>query len=189
MMKGLCYQMLKSSGWTFDVNLPDTLRSFIMLGVPHTSNFDFFPAMAIGHVMGRNAKFVIKNDWVKFPMSLVMKPLGAIGLDREKLKEGKGSNTDIMAGLFKDFSELVLMIAPEGTRKATENWKTGFYYIAQKANVPIVCAYADYSKKIIGTGPIIYPGVFEADMKTIMDFYKNISGRQVANFRLDSRYK
>lgn len=181
--------MLKSSGWKFEVTIPESLRSFILLGVPHTSNFDFFPAMAMSHVLQRNAKFVIKSEWVKFPMGLVMKPLGAIGLDREKLKEGHGSNTDIMAGLFKEFSELVLMIAPEGTRKPTDHWKTGFYYIAQKAQIPIVCGFGDYKKKIIGTGPIIYPRDFESDMKQIMDFYQHISGKWTANFRTDVRFK
>lgn len=189
MFKKLCYEYLKSTGWTFKVELPADLRSFIFLGAPHTSNYDFLPAMGIAHVMHRNARFVIKKEWVKFPMGLLMKPLGALGLDREKLKEGKGSNTDSMASLFKDFSELVLMIAPEGTRGRNENWKTGFYYIAQKANVPIVLAFADYKKKIIGTGPIIHPTNFEDDMRAIMNFYRNISGRQVANFALDKRFK
>lgn len=186
MVKRLFYYFLKGTGWKFDVNIPEDLRSFIFLGAPHTSNYDFFPAMGISHVMKRNAKFVIKNDWTKFPMSLIMGPLGAIGIDRSKLK---GSNTDIMSHLFTEYPELVLMIAPEGTRKPNENWRTGFYYIAQKAAVPIVLAYADYERKVIGTGPIIYPSDFENDMKTIMNYYRNIKGRQVSNFMLDTRFK
>src|SRR5690606_5804196 len=112
---------------------------FVMIGAPHTSNYDFFLAMAIAHTIGRNAKFVIKNEWVKFPFGLIMKPLGAYGLDRDKIRAGQAMNsTEVMASLFIDEKDLVLMIAPEGTRKATRHWKTGFYYIAQKAGVPIV---------------------------------------------------
>lgn len=188
MVKALFALIFKLSGWTFKSDVPDSLRSFMFLGAPHTSNHDFVPAMAVAFFMKRNAKFVIKNDWMKFPMNLIMKPLGAIGLDRNKLKEGSQSNTDVMANLFKEYPELVLMIAPEGTRSANPKWKTGFYYMAQKAGVPIVLGYADFSKKVAGIGPVIYPTDFEKDMTTIMDFYSKIEGKVPSNFLLDSRY-
>jgi 1-acyl-sn-glycerol-3-phosphate acyltransferase len=189
MLKALFALAFKLSGWTFKTEIPDNLRSFVFLGAPHTSNHDFIPAMAVIYFMRRNAKFVIKNDWMKFPMNLIMKPLGAIGLDRNKLKEGAQSNTDVMANLFKQYPELVLMIAPEGTRKATSQWKTGFYYMAQKANVPIVLGYADFNRKLAGIGPVIYPTNFEEDMKKIMQFYATIHGKVPNNFILDTRYK
>lgn len=189
MLKALCTLIFKASGWKFQSDVPQELRSFIFLGAPHTSNHDFIPAMSLAYLLKRNARFVIKDDWMKFPLNLVMKPAGAIGLNRKKLKEvGHGSNTDAMADLFKVYPELVLMIAPEGTRAPNSHWKTGFYYIAQKAKVPIVLGYADFEKKIAGTGPIIYPTEFEKDMKTIMAFYQQIKGREPANFKLDSRY-
>ena len=189
MMRAICTFLFKASGWKFQSDLPADLKSFIFLGAPHTSNHDFVPAMAVATLMRRNTKFIIKDDWVKFPMSLIMKPAGAIGLDRKKLvNDGHASNTDVMAHLFKEYSELVLMIAPEGTRKATDSWKTGFYYIAQKAGVPIVLGFADFEKKIAGTGLIIYPTDFEKDMKQIMDFYKNIRGKVPGNFKLDARF-
>lgn len=190
MMRTICTAIFKASGWTFKSDLPENLRSFLFLGAPHTSNYDFVPAMAVATLLKRNTKFIIKDDWVKFPMGLVMKPAGAIGLDRRKLAlEGTGSNTDLMANLFKQYPELVLMIAAEGTRKATDTWKTGFYYIAQKASIPIVLGYADFKKKIAGTGPIIYPTNFEKDMRQIMDFYRNIQGKIPENFKLDARYQ
>ena len=188
-MRTLCTALFRASGWEFKSDLPASLRSFLFLGAPHTSNFDFIPAMAVATLLKRNTKFIIKDEWTKFPMSLIMKPAGAIGLDRKKLaQEGSGSNTDLMAQLFKTYPELVLMIAGEGTRKATDAWKTVFYYIAQKARVPIVLGYADFKKKIAGTGPIIYPSDFEKDMKQIMDFYRNITGKIPENFKLDSRF-
>jgi 1-acyl-sn-glycerol-3-phosphate acyltransferase len=188
MIKRVCYLILKYSGWKFEIDLPQSLRSFLFLGAPHTSNYDFLPAMALAHVLKRNAKFLIKDDWMKFPMNLILGPAGAIGLDRNKLKVAHASNTDIMANLFKQYQDLVLMISPEGTRSPNENWKTGFYYIAQKAGVPIVLGFADYKKKIVGTGLVIYPSNFEEDMRLIMNFYRNIQGAQPANFKLDSRF-
>lgn len=188
MLKEVCNLIFKSTGWKFESNLPADLRSFIFLGAPHTSNYDFVPAMAVAYNMKRHARFVIKDDWLKFPLNLIMKPAGALGLDRKKLAQGKLSSTDAMASLFKKFPELVLMIAPEATRAPNEQWKTGFYYIAQKANVPIVLGFADFKRKVAGTGPVIYPTDFEQDMKKIMEFYKKIHACKPSNFKLDSRY-
>ncbi len=189
MLKAACSLIFKAQGWKIESDLPKDLRSFIFLGAPHTSNFDFVPAMSLAHFMKRNARFVIKDSWMKFPMNLIMKPAGAIGLNREKLKEaGHASNTDQMAELFKQYPELVLMIAPEGTRGPNSNWKTGFYYIAQKANVPIVLGFADFERKVAGTGPVIYPVDFEKDMKAIMAFYQTVKGCVPENFKLDNRY-
>lgn len=190
MLKPLCSMIFKLNGWKFDTSsLPDNLRSFILLGAPHTSNYDIVPAMALAEHLKRNCHFVIKDDWTKGPMGLIMKPAGAIGVDRNKLKGGSQSTTDVMAQLFKDHKELVLMIAPEGTRSPNPKWKTGFYYIAQKANVPIVCGFGDFKRKIVGTGPVIYPSNFEEDMKKIMDFYKTVPGKVPENFLVDSRYQ
>jgi 1-acyl-sn-glycerol-3-phosphate acyltransferase len=189
MIRQFCYLVMKASGWKFVNKVPDTLRSFILLGAPHTSNHDFLPAMALSAMMKRNAKFVIKHDWLKFPLNLIMVPLGAHGIDREKNKLiSKESNTEVMANFFKDFSELVLMITPEGTRRPTSKWKTGFYYIAQKAHVPIVLGYADFEKKEAGLGMVIYPSNFEQDMRKIMDFYRHIRGKNPQKFQLDERY-
>lgn len=189
MLKFACSVLFRLSGWKFESKLPPDLRSFIFLGAPHTSNYDFVPAMSLAYHMHRNAKFVIKDDWLKFPMNLILGPTGAIGLNRKKLQGGSASTTDAMANLFKEYPELVLMIAPEGTRSPNHQWKTGFYYIAQKANVPIVLGFADFEKKVAGTGPIIYPTDFEADMRKIMEFYSDIKGRKPENFKVDPRYK
>lgn len=188
MLRSICSSLFQLSGWKFDLNIPENLRSFIFLGAPHTSNYDIIPAMAVAEKLNLNTRFVIKNKWTKFPMGLFTKPAGAIGVDRDKLKGKAVSTTDKMAHLFRAYPELVLMIAPEGTRSPAKNWKTGFYYIAQKAGVPILLGYADYEKKVAGTGHIIYPTDFEKDMKQIMDFYQHISPKIPANFVLDSRF-
>ena len=191
MIKQICTKLFALAGWTFENHLPDDLRSFVMIGAPHTSNFDFIPAMAASLRMKRNARFVIKSEWMKFPLNHFFAPLGAIGLDRKAIQEKKlSSTTDLMASLFQEHKELVIMISPEGTRSPNDHWKTGFYYIAQKAGVPIVCGHVDYAKKQACVGElIIYPTDFEKDMKSIMDYYRGKQGKKPENFRLDQRFE
>ena len=189
MIRSICTMIFKCTGWKFVDSIPPELRSFVMLGVPHTSNFDFVPAMAVAKLMKRNARFVIKSEWMKFPLNLVMGPAGGIGINRKKIIEGgRQSNTDAMADLFKEIPDLVLMIAPEGTRRPNDNWKTGFYYIAQKAGVPLVLGYDDHAKKEAGLGMVIHLTNFEDDMKKISDFYRGVGAARPDNFLLDKRF-
>lgn len=188
-MKYLINLYLKFKGWQFKNILPEDLGSCVVIGAPHTSNFDFLPAMGLIYNLKRHARFVIKDSWMKFPLNLFMVPVGAIGLDRDKIKEiGHQSTTDLMAHLFEREKDLFLLIAPEGTRKKVTEWKTGFYYIAQKAKVPLAIAYADHKTKTYGIGKIIFPTDYEKDMKDIMQFYKNILGCIPENFALDHRF-
>jgi len=189
MIRQICTIIFKISGWRFNNQIPDELRSFVFLGAPHTSNFDFIPAMAVSKLMNRQAHFVIKHTWMKFPMNLFFKPIGGVSVDRRLLADGKSANnTDLMASLFNGKSEFVLMIAPEGTRSPMKKWKTGFYYIAQKANVPIVCGYADYEKKEAGMELIIYPKDFDQDMLAITNYYRGVKGKVPEKFVLDERF-
>lgn len=188
MIRKLFALIFTLSGWKFADKIPNDVRSFVFIGAPHTSNHDIVPAMAVSSMMKRNARFVIKKEWLRFPLNLFFSPMGAIGLDRALLKSKTASNTDVMAKLFKEHKEFVLMISPEGTRSPVKNWKTGFYYIAQKAGVPIVLGFCDYKNKVAGMGMVIYPTNFEEDMKTIMNFYRNIEGKIPSNFALDERY-
>lgn len=189
MIKRMFSILFSLLGWKYVSVLPDDLRSFVFIGAPHTSNHDIIPAMAASYRMKRNARFVIKKEWIKFPFGYFLTSMGAFGLDRDQMKGGKtGNNTDVMANLFSDHKEFVLMISPEGTRSPVSKWKTGFYYIAQKANVPIVLAYCDYKNKIAGIGLVIYPQNFEEDMKKIMEFYRNIEGKNPEKFLLDERF-
>lgn len=148
LLKRLFVFLFRVMGWRYSEDIPANLKSFVMVGGPHTSNWDFIPAMAAATLCRRNCRFVIKHNYTKAPFGFLFKALGAIGVDRELIKQGKvSSTTDLMAGLFDEYNELVLMIAPEGTRSPNENWKSGFYYIAKKANVPIVVGAMSYKQK------------------------------------------
>jgi len=190
LIKWLCYLWFKITGWEYvEYNIPKELRSFVMIGAPHTSNWDFIPAMSVALGTKRNAHFVIKSEWLKFPFNLIFKPLGAIGVDRKSIKTGQvKSSTDAMADLFKKHKDFVLMIAPEGTRSPNDQWKSGFYYIAQKAGVPLVLGFDDWKEKKAGLGKVIYPTDFEKDMKEITDFYRNITAKNPQNFKLDKNF-
>ena len=186
MIKYICFLIFKISGWKFHNNIPKNIKSFVFIGAPHTSNFDFIPAMTISYLINTPTNFVIKKEWLFFPLNLFFKSIGGIGIERNKNNKSKDhlSYTDAMAKLFSQYNPFILMISPEGTRKPNPHWKSGFYYIAQKAQVPIVLGYADYAKKEAGLGAIIYPTHFESDMKKIANFYQNITGKNPNNFIL-----
>ncbi len=188
MVKLICYLIFKLQGWNYKNSLTQDYPAYVFIGAPHTSNWDFIPSMAMAFKSGR-AKFVIKKEWMKFPLNLFFKPIGAIGVDRSKVKSGSTtSSTDMMADLFKEYKDLILMIAPEGTRSAAVEWKSGFWHIAHKAQVPIVLGYADYKLKVAGLGMVIHPTEFKTDMKQIMAFYKTINPKHPTKFKLDQRF-
>jgi len=190
LFKFFCALICKFQGWKIQIDLPADLRAFVLIGAPHTANNDFFLAMALNYHLHRNTKFVIKKEWLRFPLNFFFKPLGAVGVDRNAIKNSKSLNsTDLIADLFKGKSEFVLMISPEGTRKPNSVWKTGFYYIAQKAQVPIVLGYADFKTKTLGASQVIFPTDFELDMAGIMKFYSSIKGKIPTNFALDDRFR
>lgn len=180
--------IFKLFGWKVTHFLSDDIKKCVIIVAPHTSNWDFVFGMGAVKVMKLNQRFAIKKEWMRFPMKKLMSSLGAIPIDRNKKKEDatKISSVDAMAELFNGRDELRLVITPEGTRSRVEKWKTGFYYVALKANVPIALAFINYQTKSCGIDKIIYPsGDFKADMKIVMDFYKNMKGKNPENFSLD----
>jgi 1-acyl-sn-glycerol-3-phosphate acyltransferase len=183
--------LFKNQGWILDTSLQKNFKKAVLIAAPHTSNWDFVFAMAAFSMMGINVRFTIKKEWIKFPFKSFMESLGAIGIDRSapKLGHAKRSTVDAMTELFNEHEELVVAVTPEGTRKINKHWKTGFYHVALNANVPILFGYLDYEKKIAGITGYIHPtGDMEADMKVIMDFYKNVKGKFPENFSPDVRY-
>jgi 1-acyl-sn-glycerol-3-phosphate acyltransferase len=178
-------------GWTLDDHLKADFRKCVMLAVPHTSNWDFVFARAAFAMMNIPIRFTVKKEWMRFPFGGMMSALGAIGIDRSAKVPGQErlSMVEAMTNLFNGRNELVIMITPEGTRSKVTKWKTGFYYIAQNANVPIALGYLDFKKKIAGVGKIITPsGDMKKDMKEIMDFYKTVSGKFLEKFSVDEEY-
>jgi len=162
----------------------------VVVAAPHTSNFDFVIARAAFEVLGMPVRFTIKREWMGFPLGWLLRSLGAIAIDREPKKEsGRISNVEAMAALFSANEKLAILVTPEGTRSLRTEWKTGFYYVAKTAGVPLVLGYLDYKKKEAGIGKILFPGDdMEADLREIMAFYAGVSARFPEKFSIDLRY-
>lgn len=180
--------IFKLAGWRITHYLPAHIKQCVIVVAPHTSNWDFVYGMAALKFMKLPARFAIKKEWIRFPFKRLMLRLGALPIDRGAKQEGadKKGTVDAMAELFEKHPELKLVITPEGTRKKVTKWKTGFYYVALKANVPICLAFIDSKTKTCGIDKILYPsGDFHKDMKIIMEFYQQMTGINPENFSVD----
>jgi 1-acyl-sn-glycerol-3-phosphate acyltransferase len=167
-------------GWKVSGALPDGVKKAVMIAAPHTSNWDFFWTRAAFFILKVPVRYTVKKELLKFPLSVILNSLGAIGIDRSK-KVGSSeriSMTDAMVGLFNERDNLVVLVTPEGTRSYNPNWKTGFYRVAEGAGVPILCGFLDYEKKVAGIGPAIYPnGNVEEQIEEMKVFYRPIKGK------------
>lgn len=183
---------LKATGWNIDPNPPKELQGqCVIICAPHTSNWDFPITLAIMNVLKVKARYAIKKEIMGFPFGPILKALGGLSIDRRPKKEGekKQSTVQAIAELFQKDQPLCLMIAAEGTRSLRKEWKTGFYYIALQANVPICLGYLDYEKKMGGFGKVVYPsGNLEKDMAEIMSFFIDKKGKHPQKFSIDHRF-
>ncbi|MCB9032695.1 MAG: 1-acyl-sn-glycerol-3-phosphate acyltransferase [Chitinophagales bacterium] len=183
--------LFKLKGWKLQTEMIHQYKQSIVLAAPHTSNWDAIIALAAFSLMGLKVRFTLKKEWFRFPFKRMMTNLGGIAIDRtpKKVGEERLSMVDAMVNLFNENKDLHIMITPEGTRSLRTEWKTGFYYAAHKAKVPILCGYLDYKKKIAGIGKIIDSSLpLEECMKQMMDFYKTINGKFPEKFSVDKRY-
>ncbi len=173
--------MFKFQGWTVGQIPPKEIKSCVMIAAPHTSNWDFIYTMAAcEHVNLPNPRFTIKKEWMRFPFNLILGPLGAIPINRsaEKPGERRPKMVDEMVRFIENSDEVTILVTPEATRSPAKRWKTGFYQVAVKAQVPICLGYLDYEKRESGVGKVIYPtGNLDADLREIWDFYNTISPR------------
>ena len=190
MLKKIASFILWTWGWKVVRPLPPESKRCVMTAAPHTSNWDFIIVRLAFYVLDMPVKIAIKDFWTKFPFGLIIKPMGGLGINRNKdPKKGGKSYVAQMADFFDQYEEIAILIAPEGTRSLRKQWKTGFYHTAKLANVPITLGYMDYQKKEAGVGMVVHPtDDMEADLKKIMHFYRNISPRNAGKFMVDERY-
>ncbi len=166
-------------GWKPVLMLEKPLGNCILLVAPHTSFWDFIIGRLSLSSLKLNGNFFIKKEYFRFPFKHLFLWIGGLPVDRKK-----GGNTAKRGvEIFKTAEEFVLIITPEGTRKYTEHWKKGYYFIAMAAKVPIVLCYVDYKEKVCCVSDVkIYPtGNYEEDFKQIQKFYKG----RVAKFPKD----
>lgn len=189
MFKPLSKAIYQYQGWSAINNIGKLPKRAVLIAAPHTSNLDMVLALHIFDELGINAKIAIKKEWFRQPTKKAIESIGGIPIDRQK-SEVKTSIVDTLADLFNQHEELVLTITPEGTRSKTDKWKTGFYHVALKANVPIIISYLDYRLRVGVVEKLFYPtGNFEEDMKVIMEVYKrNGVAKFPEKFSLDKRF-
>ena len=187
-LKRMFKLIFKLNGWRVNHYLPKDVTRCILLAVPHTSNWDTIYALATWQIMGLKTRFTIKKEWMRFPFKSFMRKVGALPIDRSLNPDGTRKGTvDAMVDLFTTNKELILTVTPEGTRSKVTKWKTGFYYVALNAKVPIALGFIDYKSKTTGISKVIYPtGDYNADMRLIMDFYKDKVAKFPENFSLDT---
>ena len=158
----------KIEGWQVD-----GLKKYVIVAVPHTSNWDLIYAIAVFSILKVPLRFTIKDSWMRFPFHLIMKPLGAIGIDRSQRKGMVEHMADILQ---KTDAEMALLVTPEGTRSRVDRWKSGFYQVAQLARVPVALGFIDYKRKVAGIGKLVYiTGDKQADLEEIVNFYSAIT--------------
>lgn len=164
------------SGWQPEGALPPD-RKFVIMGASHTSNWDFLVFLGTVHAVGRKVHFIGKHSLFRWPMGGFMRALGGIPVDRSAPQDLVGQVVD----QFDANGDFILVVAPEGTRSRTTDWKTGFYQIALRAGVPIVAAGPDFVRKRGVFGPIIRPtGDYAEDMKPVFAFFRTLTPRHPA---------
>jgi len=180
LQKKIAMLLLLISGWKLEGTIP-ALKKSVIIGAPHTSNWDFYFGMLYKMYYGINIHFLMKKELFRFPFGPLLKWIGGIPVDRSK----HDNLVDRLSHTIAESDSFHLAIAPEGTRKLNRIWKRGFYHIAKKASVPIVMAYMDYRRKKVGVGPVLIPGDnISADMMTIVHFYEGIVPKYPSQFGL-----
>jgi len=152
----------------------DTIKKTVIIAVPHTSWYDFAMAILLRKVVNVKTHFVGKKELFKWPFGYYFRAVGGKALDRTS-----GQNkVETIAKLFETNTEFRLALAPEGTRKKVKDWKTGFYYIAKAAKVPIIMFTLDFKNKQNKVSePFYLTDDAEADLKFIKSFYDGVEGK------------
>lgn len=161
-------------GWKLIGTLDESIKKCVVIVIPHTANVDFFIALLVRGIMNVEINFVGKKELFVFPFGYYFRSVGGAPLDRS----GGKNNVDATAEIFNKHEIFRLALSPEGTRKKVTELRTGFYFIALKANVPIIPVAFDYGKKEVKVGePITVTGNYEQDMKVILPFYNDVIGK------------
>jgi 1-acyl-sn-glycerol-3-phosphate acyltransferase len=171
-------------GWKADFSCAIPNKCVVCIA-PHTSNWDFIIGIIFKSAYKIQANFFIKKEWLQFPTKTLIAKLGGLPINRSQQQ----STTDTVAAEFDKREKLLIGITPEGTRKRNEIWKMGFYYIALKANVPILPLSLNYKNKIVKVGkPLLPTGNIKKDIAEIADFYKNVTAKIPRNFALPQNF-
>jgi 1-acyl-sn-glycerol-3-phosphate acyltransferase len=183
LLRGFSVAFLKVAGWKVQGSLPADGQKSVLIAAPHTSNWDLPLTLMVAFSLRLQVYWMGKESLFRPPFRGVMMWLGGVPVDRTK-------STNLVAASVEAIraadGPMQLIVPPEGTRSKNRYWKTGFYYIAVGAQVPIVMAYMDYEKKISGLGPVFVPTRnIDADMIAIKAFYAAFKGKNADQFQAE----
>lgn len=168
-MRSLATTLMRAFGWRFSGGPFPDCRKFVMIIAPHTSNWDFAVGLAAMYALGIRGTFLAKHSLFRFPLGILLRWLGGVPVDRT-------SKSDVVtqtAELIERSDRIIAVLAPEGTRRRTEKWRTGFYWIAHKAGVPILPVVFDYSTKGVHFFPLFTTtGDSERDITELKSLFR-----------------
>ncbi len=183
LLRAFSLAFLKLTGWKVLGRMPEGCSKSVWIAAPHTSNWDLPYTLMVVFALNLKVYWMGKEQLFRPPFRGLMMWLGGIPVDRAKANNLVAASVETLKNAE---GPMQLIVPPEGTRSKARYWKTGFYYIAVGAQVPIVMAYMDYEKKISGLGPVFQPtGDIEADMLAIKAFYAPFKGRNADQFHTD----
>jgi len=173
-LQKLAVFILRVLGWRLAGSLPNVKKA-VIIGYPHTSNWDGILLIIMSWALGMRSSWLLKESALNVPvLGWLLRKVGAIGVNRS----GKQNSVEQITNLFNETDKLFLIVAPEGTRSWAPGWRSGFYHIAQRANIPVLCGFLDYQRKVGGVGPCIQPsGNTTQDMNILRDFLKDKVGK------------
>ena len=181
-MRAIARLIFWITGWEVEGEVPAGLKRAVIIAAPHTTYWDFFYARLAFFILRLPIRVTIKKEAVNHPLyGWLIRSMGAIAIDRTPKKgnlKKRPSMVDAMVDIIESHDQMIMMITPEGTRKYVARWKTGFYRVAEEANVPIILGFLDYSTKTAGFGPVFQPtGDYNKDLVEIQDFYRTKQGK------------
>lgn len=161
-------------GWKMD-ELPTDIKKYVIIAAPHTSWVDFPIAMLYRVATGVMVHYVGKDSLFKGPFGFLFRKLGGFPVDRSS----NNNTVDFIVSKFNASENFKLGLSPEGTRKKVDKWKTGFYFIAKGAGVPVVMATLDFGNKYIKVSEPFYPtSNKDKDFEFMRGFFKNVKGKK-----------
>ena len=163
---------MRLTGWRVEGKLPD-IPKFVLVGAPHTSNWDFLLFLGVIFSLRANVRFMGKAELFRFPIGWFFRFCGGVPVDRKK----STGLVEQMVKVCHESEKFILTIAPEGTRHRVTEWKRGFYHIAKSAGIPIVMAVVDGRQKTVRIGQVFHPTEnMEADMEVIKGIFEGVAG-------------
>ena len=178
LMRWISLLILRLLGWRVQGCAPP-VNKYVLIAAPHTSNWDFPFTLMICFALRLRVVWMGKSSLFPPVLGGVMRWLGGVPVDRSKSSNLVQSTIEA----FRRSSHLAVIVPPEGTRNRVSHWKTGFYYIALGADVPVLLGFMDFKQKVGGVAHLFYPtGDIEADMLEIKRFYRGFSGKNPQQF-------